>query len=314
MRNRKGKLVAGLVVVELTMVAVVTMMLTRFEPPSRISQERFRRIERGMTRAEVESILGPPGDYRTGPTEVVVPRKPGEWDSLHAGSETRRLVWRGNEADFYLFFDARTGVLDYAESDKVEKLGQTQFESFFWSAKRHWQLWLLGVLLGTLTITGFVVVVVAFARNSRPANRETAVRRRRLLATLAGLLVALVALAMVLAPRSVDASRVTRENCRRIRSGMTRAEVEAILGPAGDYRTGETEHDASEPLDLQDFGEDNPSVRIELWQGDAGAMIVGFDASGRAANGWFSANRRSDDAIRNFRWRLKRQWHRWFPE
>jgi hypothetical protein len=33
--------------------------------PERIAWERFDRIHYGMTRAEVESVLGPAGDYRT---------------------------------------------------------------------------------------------------------------------------------------------------------------------------------------------------------------------------------------------------------
>jgi hypothetical protein len=67
-------------------------------------------------------------------------------------------------------------------------------------------------------------------------------RRRTLLVALAGLPVVVAAGAVVLWPRTP--SRITLENCNRIREGMSRAEVEAILGPPGDYRTGpgETGH------------------------------------------------------------------------
>jgi len=35
--------------------------------PSRVTRAAFERIEKGMTRAEVHKILGPPGDYSTQP-------------------------------------------------------------------------------------------------------------------------------------------------------------------------------------------------------------------------------------------------------
>ncbi len=56
----------------------------------------------------------------------------------------------------------------------------------------------------------------------------------RLLA-LAGLVVLAAVGAFVLWPR---ADRITRENFDRIREGMGREELEAILGPPGDHRTG----------------------------------------------------------------------------
>jgi hypothetical protein len=63
-------------------------------------------------------------------------------------------------------------------------------------------------------------------------------RRRKLLVALAGLAVVGAAGAVVLWRRS---AHVTRASCDRIRVGMSRAEVEAILGgPPGDYRAGPT--------------------------------------------------------------------------
>jgi hypothetical protein len=35
--------------------------------PGRITRENYDRISAGMSRAEVEVILGPPGDHTTGP-------------------------------------------------------------------------------------------------------------------------------------------------------------------------------------------------------------------------------------------------------
>jgi hypothetical protein len=62
-------------------------------------------------------------------------------------------------------------------------------------------------------------------------------RRRKPLVALAGLAVVVAAGVVVLWPRTAP-ERITRENYDRIRNGMSRAEVEAILGPPRDYSTG----------------------------------------------------------------------------
>jgi hypothetical protein len=73
---------------------------------------------------------------------------------------------------------------------------------------------------------------------------------------------------------------ITRLNSKRIRIGMTRAEVEAILGkPAGDYRTG--------PTDSLPGREASPYWTLEAadvtpnWRDDAGSLWVRFDDAGR---------------------------------
>src|SRR5262249_62277212 len=47
--------------------AAVVALWPRPTPPG-ASWANVERVENGMTRAEVEAIIGPPGDYRTGPT------------------------------------------------------------------------------------------------------------------------------------------------------------------------------------------------------------------------------------------------------
>jgi len=64
-------------------------------------------------------------------------------------------------------------------------------------------------------------------------------RRRKLLVALAGL--AVVVAAGVLVQWPAPTSRLTLENLGHLREGMTRAEVEAILGAPGDYSTGQLE-------------------------------------------------------------------------
>jgi hypothetical protein len=73
----------------------------------------------------------------------------------------------------------------------------------------------------------------------------------------------------ITSPRRPMASQA---DCDRLQVGMTRAEVEQILGgPPGDYRT----RDSITPyLQLQDGSWDE-------WQGDGGMILVEFDEGGR---------------------------------
>jgi hypothetical protein len=141
-------------------------------------------------------------------------------------------------------------------------------------------------------------------------------RRRKLLLVLAGLFVAICAavMAVILWPMKDD--RLTEENCARIHGGMTREEVEATIGPPGDFRTG--------PIFVPVAGSPNfPSldykvtaeqqVIVPMWYWDNGTTIV-WISSGRVANvSYVRCARVAQTPVDNFLWRAKRQWHRWFP-
>jgi hypothetical protein len=50
------------------------------------------------------------------------------------------------------------------------------------------------------------------------------------------------------------------------------------------------------------------------WQGDWGEIVVKFDSEGTAiAAGFFDCYRVDPGPLGNLLWRIKRQWHRWFP-
>jgi hypothetical protein len=68
--------------------------------------------------------------------------------------------------------------------------------------------------------------------------KNTAVRRWKLLATLAGLVVVFAAGAIAAWPP--PKSRISIKQFNQIQEGMTLQEVEALLGPRGDFRTGPT--------------------------------------------------------------------------
>jgi hypothetical protein len=148
--------------------------------------------------------------------------------------------------------------------------------------------------------------------------------RRRKLVAAAGLaaLVAVGAVAMW-----IGRDRVTLENFSRIKSGMPRAEVEAILGPPGDYRTVPT---APASLDLlqgtarptqvgsdshfferQEFTFDAPNY--QHWSGNRGDVDVYLNSKGVALAHFQPAQRLPQSALDNFVWRAERQWHNRFP-
>jgi hypothetical protein len=82
-------------------------------PQHRINHHSFEQIQKGMTRAEVEAVLGvPPGSYSLG-SAAALPNAPGD-------QPTRRLaVWQSDAADGRLcvLFDA-----DWPEGLVAEKL------------------------------------------------------------------------------------------------------------------------------------------------------------------------------------------------
>jgi hypothetical protein len=142
---------------------------------------------------------------------------------------------------------------------------------------------------------------------------EFAIRKWILLGALAALL---AGGRVALLPRP---SRITPENCHHLKSGMTRAEVEAILGPPGDYRTGETGRIEEEEWVVQSDAAENvdtppDSYADALWECDTCCIRVYFGLKGvfLADFAYFSEGKRSP--IDKFLSRAKNQWHKWFPE
>ena len=142
-------------------------------------------------------------------------------------------------------------------------------------------------------------------------------RRRKLLVVLAGLPGVGAAGVVVLWLQS-EPARVTQANFERIRDGMTRAEVAAILGPPGDFRT-------KESIFLQPLIVDRvihypppgpPIVVYDQWIGDSHVASIAFSpVSGLVEAKWFMVNVPIEQSeFDTVLWRAKRQWHRWFPE
>jgi hypothetical protein len=149
-------------------------------------------------------------------------------------------------------------------------------------------------------------------------------RRRKLVAAVVGLAALVAVGTFVLRPG--PSSRITRENLDRIQDGMSLQEVEAILGPRGDYRTGPTKE-----LPWWVTMTDRPLVDAEVaalwegrtlgdggrqhtWQGDGGELWLLLGPEGVRAKNFMATEKAPQSALDNLLWRAKRQWRRWFPE
>jgi hypothetical protein len=178
------------------------------------------------------------------------------------------------------------------------------------------------VVAGTPALAGLGVVVaagaIAFALWPEPPSRITWEnfdwrRMRKLLLALAGLAVVVGAGAVVLWPRE---DRITEENCFRIHRGMTPTEVEAILGPPGDYTTRPTIWGSSQ-LPRVPVSVVNRYAASEWrhWDGDTAFLSVAFNSQRKVLNTYYLPNESLDKSpLDTLVWRVKRQWHRWFPE
>lgn len=128
--------------------------------------------------------------------------------------------------------------------------------------------------------------MVALDRPSSPGTE--AVRRRLGWCGLALLLLAIPVGLILLLARATE-PRVTRAKLELVREGMTRAEVEALIGvPPGDYASGTVFSDCK-------FVErpEKPWAYSAEWTCDDGLLFVYFDENDRVVwavtyNGWVS--------------------------
>jgi hypothetical protein len=140
-------------------------------------------------------------------------------------------------------------------------------------------------------------------------------RRRTLLVVLAGLAVLVAAGVVVLWPQT-EPNRITQENCDRIKKGMSQAEVETILGPPGDYRTGPGQGVLAWDPILDGTTWHDHCTNGSNWAGDTGWVRVEFDNGDGTvwASEFIESKRIAQHPLENLLWRAKRQWQRWFPE
>ncbi len=135
-------------------------------------------------------------------------------------------------------------------------------------------------------------------------------RRRKLRWVVVGLIGLTGVGAFVLWPRPTHPV-IRYENYERIRNGMSRAEVEALLGPPGDYRTGPTNpHDRMAPS----WDADGVARTMLEWEDDTAYVAVILEPPGVASSREYCAvSRMEEGPLGNLLWRIGRLWRRWFP-
>jgi hypothetical protein len=127
MRNRVDAVVLGLLVLG------IAALLVAWPQPDRVTQENFDRISDGMGRAEVEAILGPPGDYTTGPSQCLPAFK-------QLGLPPVVLDWFADTAWVSIGFDDSGGVV-LKRYYPLKRAEQGPLDSLLWRAKRQWRRW-----------------------------------------------------------------------------------------------------------------------------------------------------------------------------
>ena len=124
-------LIAGLAAALLPVPVVVSVL----SPHPRINREVFDRIEIGMTRREVEVLLGaPPGDYTTGLTFAdgasvgAIPFRP----------DPELVMWLGDDGVIEVHWPG--GRVHWKTFSEAEKIKQSGFESLCWHYRNGWRM------------------------------------------------------------------------------------------------------------------------------------------------------------------------------
>ncbi len=132
MRRHKWKLLAVLAVL-----GAASVWLFWPSPTLRFSPENYARITADMTRADVEALLGPPGDFRIKPDAYAwnAPRA----QELIAGAGSNKVIldggkeeWYGDEGYIAVCFDP-SGRAAY----KAHMPGRGSLASLRWWLLRH---------------------------------------------------------------------------------------------------------------------------------------------------------------------------------
>jgi hypothetical protein len=139
----------------------------------------------------------------------------------------------------------------------------------------------------------------------REVGRKGSVRRR--LTLLVGVCLALLGLLVVvnLPPPHV----ISEDQVKGLRMGMSQADIEAILGPAGDTRTYLTIDKGGNPISF-------PSVlsgmTMVAWETNNLSLFVQFDTAGHAQAWQFqAAYGTKQELVERFFWRTRRMWQQW---
>jgi hypothetical protein len=140
MRKRAVQVVVGLVLVALAAVA----LMPRTNPVC-ITSQSSNLINGGMSQAEVRAILGPPGDYASGPTEPDGPSEYGRIGGCWPPGRTPPQaadVWVTDSGAIAVYFGEQ-GAQEtcFRPSHRID---QSPVDNLLWRVKRRWRKWFPG--------------------------------------------------------------------------------------------------------------------------------------------------------------------------
>src|SRR5262245_1049740 len=147
----KGQRGRVAVLAGLTVVQAVAAFGLRPDASRRITPENFDRIRWGMAPEQVYAILGPPGDYTTGPTHKTSADDASPFSpSLRTYREKKADLGWVRGVDFWMC-DTAEIYTNYGPDGvwvksfyHAERLPQSRFDNLVWRAKRQWRKWFPG--------------------------------------------------------------------------------------------------------------------------------------------------------------------------
>jgi hypothetical protein len=127
-----------------TTVVVIVSAVALLPQRSPISVENYTRIQMGMTLPEAEAILGPPGDYRTGPTKFDLDAVAPEYvvDASSPDDETlSQKRWTNDRAQVCLYLGTTSGRVVIKDFDPLRPAVPTLLENLIGRAEQKWNEW-----------------------------------------------------------------------------------------------------------------------------------------------------------------------------
>jgi hypothetical protein len=121
---------------KLVLAAIAAFLLFVLLPRARITRDNFYYIEKHMTRAQVEEILGPPRDCTSGPVQGCSSITHDRWPN---GTEHRVSEWSNDSAHIAIVFDDSDRVVASRFSDL--QLPKGTGPDPIWLVKHLWNRW-----------------------------------------------------------------------------------------------------------------------------------------------------------------------------
>jgi hypothetical protein len=140
MRRKARWVVVGLAVI---LLVAADFVLWPQSSPSRITRANCERLCRRMSRADIEAILGPPGDYTSHPIREVdlqLVCGPAECLAAWKNSGSEALLWQDNDTIVTVRIHPPEGMMYYSCWETIG-VRQTAYENIVWRINRQWRKW-----------------------------------------------------------------------------------------------------------------------------------------------------------------------------